>query len=169
MIKIINLGNEKSALEILQGIKVRGKAWHDIRITNSHITELNKIIGSKVFKKDAVYISYQTLWEIMQPVGGKNKHNHHGLTPQNVFDALNTMHLSTDISISYDNRYIVVTLATVFDGIKIAVIVSPSSALENDLEANVTKIITIYPYHKRGTKKMRTGRGFCAHRWILYR
>ena len=153
MVNNLNLGNEKYALSVLETIKRKGKAGHDIRITNSHITELNKIIGSKVFKKDAVYISYQTLWEIMQPVGGRNKHNFHGLTPKNVYDALTTMHLSTDITISYDNRYIVVTLATVFDGIKIAVIVSPSSALENNLEANVTKIITIYPYHKSGTNK----------------
>lgn len=146
MVKFINLGNEKYTLEVLEQIKSKDKLKYDIRITNSHITELNKVLGTKIFKNDAVYISYQTLWEIMQPIGGRGRHHYHGLSPKNIYDALSTMHLSKNISVSYDNRYVILTLAKVMDDIDLAVIVRPDSGLDSDYNASIIKIITIYPY-----------------------
>lgn len=145
----INLGNEKSALEILNSLKIKRSNTIDIRIRNSYITQLNKVIGRKVFKNDSLYISSDTLWEIMQPLGRRGSHNYHNLTPQEVYNALRSIKDSDDVSISYDGRYVIVTLAETSDGASIVVIVSPNSQLKDDYEANIIKIVTIYPRKRK--------------------
>lgn len=146
MLKIINLANKKSALKVLEETKNSKNCNYDIRIHNSHITELNRVLGRKVFKKDALYINSGTLKEIMLPVGRSGKHHHqHGLSPIEIFSALSTIKDSNDVSISYGNRYIIVTLATIYNGVNLVVIVEPNSALLNHLNAKIIKIITIYP------------------------
>ena len=103
-----------------------------------------------MFTKDSVYINSDTLWEIMQPVGRIGLHPHtHGLSPEEVFSALSTIKDSKDISISYDNRFIIVTLATISDGANIVVIVSPNCPLLNNANAGIIKIITIYPFKNK--------------------
>ena len=148
MFKIINLGNQESAIQVLTDIKNKQYSPFDVRITNSHITSLNLIIGKKVFRKDTLYVGSDTLWELMQPIGNKGKHNYHGLTPQNIFDALVTMKQSTEIELSYGNRYLIVTLATIFDDINLIVIVTPEGYLKNETKTIVNRIITIYPKKK---------------------
>ena len=149
MFKIINLGNQESAVKTITDIKENNYVPFDVRITNSHITNLNSVLKKRVFKKDALYVDSETLWEIMQPIGSKGKHNFHGLTPENVFDALITIKQSTEIEVSYDNRYLIVTLATVFDDINLVVIVTPSGNLRNNSKTIVNRIITIYPKKKK--------------------
>ena len=85
----------------------------------------------------------------MQPLGKKGKHNYHNLSPEEVYNALRTMKDSKDIEISYDNRYVIVTLATILENINIAVIVTPDGNLKKDLREKVTRIITLYPYKKK--------------------
>ena len=149
MLNFINLGKEKSAIKNIEQIKNNKKRFQVIRIINSHITRLNKVIGKKVFKKDALYISAETLWEIMQPLGGKGKHNYHNLSPVDIYNALRTLKDSKDISISYDNRYVIVTLATIFDEANIVVVVSPNDFLNAHPNVEITKVITIYPIKKK--------------------
>ena len=152
MIKYLNLGNEVDTVDSLNKIKSKKLNNYDIRISNSHITDLNNVIGRKVFKNDLVYISFETLWEIMQPVGSKGKHHHpHGLSPNDIYNALSTIKNSEDITISYDNRYIIVTLATISDDANLVVIVSPDCSLLSNAKSKITKIITIYP--KNNNKK----------------
>ncbi len=146
---LINLGDEESAIRVLTSIKNKKNGNYDVRILNSHITDLNIVIGKRVFKKDTLYVNYETLWEIMQPLGKKRKHNHHNLLPEEVYKALRTMKDSKDISVSYDDRYVIVTLATILDGANLTVIVSPKSSLKNDIKAEIIKVITIYPVKKK--------------------
>lgn len=159
MLNFIKVGKEKSAIKNLEQIKNDKKRIQDIRIINNHITRLNKVIGKKVFKKDALYISSETLWEIMQPLGWKGKHNYHNLTPIDIYNALRTLKDSKDISVSYDNRYVIVTLATIYDDASLVVIVSPNCLLNIYPGTEVTKVITIYPMKK---KKWEPSRRFCA-------
>ena len=149
MIKYLNLGNEKLTINSLETLKTNKTIQHDIRITNSHITNLNSVLNKKVFKKDALYIDSETLWEIMQPIGNKGKHNFHNLAPINIYDALVTMKLSKEIEVSYDNRYLIVALATVFDDVNLVVIVTPIGNLRDNSKAIVNRIITIYPKKKK--------------------
>ena len=149
MFKIVNVGNQDSAIKVLTEIRDNNYVPFDVRITNSHITDLNSVLGKKVFRKDALYVGSDTLWEIMQPIGNKGKHNYHGLTPQNIFDALSTMKSSKEVDVSYDNRYLIVTLATVFDDINLVIIVTPKGYLKNNPKTVVNRIITIYPNNKK--------------------
>ena len=82
-------------------------------------------------------------------IGNKGKHNFHNLAPKNIYDALVTMKLSKEIEVSYDNRYLIVTLATVFDDVNLVVIVTPIGNLRDNSKAIVNRIITIYPKKKK--------------------
>ena len=153
MIKNINLGNKESSLKMLKHLKTNKYESLEIRMRNSHIKDLNLLLGRKIFKNDVVYTSASMLWEVMQPLGGRGKHNYHNLTPENVYEALSTMRYSKNVTLSYDNRYVIVTLATTIGEISIAVIVTPSGAMKDNRNNYVTKVITIYPYKKKWEPK----------------
>ena len=145
MNKIINVGHKESALSLLRLIKDNDYVPFDIRITNSHIVELNKVIGKTIFRKDSLYISSRTLWEIMQPLGGKGKHHFHNLKPEEIFDTLEQLKYSKNISLSYDGRYLIITLSS--NGLdQSAVIIEPNGSLKGIKGLNVARIVTIYPY-----------------------
>ena len=76
------------------------------------------------------------------------KHHHHGLRPENIYEALSTMRYSKNISISYDNRYVIVTLASIKEDLNLAVIVEPGGSLKDNAKANIIRIVTIYPYRR---------------------
>ena len=88
-------------------------------------------------------------WEVMQPLGGKGKHHYHNLTPEEVYEALSMMHYSKDVTLSYDNRYVIVTLATTAGGISIAAIVTPEGHTNELVNRDVIKIITMYPQKEK--------------------
>ena len=146
---IINIKQKESALEYLKVIKENDYVPFDIRITNSHITELNKVIGRKVFRKDALYISSRTLWEIMQPIGGKGKHNYHGLTPLDICNALAAIKKPNEIIASHSGRYLIITLALYMDSVPIAIVIEPNGSLKGAKNSNVIRIVTIYPYSQK--------------------
>ena len=145
MIKKINLGNKKLALKFLSEIKNRGQTHFDIKINNSHILNLNKLIGRNVFKKDTLYIGSETLWEIMQPIGGKGKHNYHGLTEEDVFIALSSIKNPYAVLVSRDNRYSIISIKLSHFSERLKIIVEVGSELKDRINANVNKIVTIYP------------------------
>ena len=150
MTKSLNLGNKNYALQSLREIKERKVNDYDVRITNSHITDLNAVIGKKIFKKDALYVGSETLYEIMEPLEKEGKHHHtHGLSPEDIFNALSSIKNSNDVSVSYDNRYVIVTLAIVSDGANLVVIVDPDCPITNGSKTKIIKIITIYPKNKK--------------------
>lgn len=145
MIKAINLGNKNESITALNSLKTKKGGSRYIRIINSNIKELNKVIGRNVFKKDALYINSLSLWEIMQPVGGKGSHHYHGLTPEQVYDALSRLKYSKEVYTSYEDRYIVITDVAITNEVKLIVIVTPNAVLYKERIDNVAVIITIYP------------------------
>ena len=146
--KYINLGNRVEALEFLEDFKNKKYVPFYVRITNSNIKELNKVIGRNVFKKDAIYISTFTLWEIMQPTGKKGTHNYHGLTPEDVYNALSRLQYSQNVYSSFDDRYVVITDVFVTEEVKLIVIVSSDTTVVTQELNNIISIITIYPSDK---------------------
>ena len=146
MQKIINLGNKKASLELLKHLSKNKYEAIEIRIKNTHIKELNRLIGKKVFKNDMVYADASMFWETMQPLGGRGKHNFHNLSPENVYDALSTIRNSTQVTLSYDNRYVIVTLATLECGVNIIAVVTPTGTIRTNVSKKITKIITLYPH-----------------------
>ncbi len=148
MNQTINVGKKESTLSILTRIKNNDYVPFDIRITNSHITKLNAIIGRKIFKKDVLYVNSKTLWEIMQPIGGIGRHHYHNLSPNDIYNALVTLRESKEIVPSYNGRYLIITLAT-YNGVSLAIVVDPNGTINGKNGLAIIKIITIYPYDKK--------------------
>ena len=146
---ILNIGDKESCLQTLIQFKENKYVPFYVRITNSNIRELNNVIGRKVFKKDALYINSLSLWEIMQPIGEKGKHHHHGLAPEEVYNALSRIQYSKEVYTSYEDRYIVITDVVVTDEVRLVVIVTPNETLVKENIDNVVVIITIYPSDRK--------------------
>ena len=148
MNRFLNLANKDACIALLEDIKDNDYVPFYLRITNSHIRDLNKVIGRNVFKKDAVYVNSQSLWEIMQPVGGEGGHHYHGLTPEQVYNALIRLRYSKNVRVSYDNRFVVITDVDYNDEVLLVVVVSPNITVVKEELDNVIIVITIYPSDK---------------------
>ena len=149
MIKAINLVEKEETINTLQLIRDGKKVSRYIRIINSHIKELNKIIGRNVFKKDAVYINSLTLWEIMQPVGGQGSHHYHGLAPEEVYNALSRIQYSKNVITTDEDRLIVISDVEIKEGLFLLVIIARDQNLYKERLDNVAVIITIYPSNRK--------------------
>ena len=149
MNKILNLGDRQAAIVFFSRLRDSKPQPFDLRITNSHIVELNRFFKEKVFRKDALYVGTSTLWEITQPIGGSGRHHYHGLAPEDVYEALYGIRNPKEVKMSYFGRYIIVTLATFNNRVPLAVIVDPESNLQNQRATNIIRIVTIYPYNKK--------------------
>ena len=146
---ILNIGDKESCLKMLIQFKENKYVPFYVRITNSNIRELNNVIGRNVFKKDALYINSLSLWEIMQPIGDKGKHHYHGLTPEDVYNALSRLQYSKEVYTSCEDRYVVITDVVITKDVKLVVILTPNALLYKERIDNVVVIITIYPSDRK--------------------
>ncbi len=149
MQKRLNIGNKESSLELLKLIKETKYAPFDLRIMNAHLLSLNRKIGRTIFRKDALYINSNTLWEIMQPIGGVGKRHYHELSPQDILDTLRGIKDADEVNESYDGRYVIITLVMYQKRIPIAIILEPRGQLIDNTKAEVARVITMYPYNKK--------------------
>lgn len=144
MKRVINIGNKKQACEQLKQFKNKHYESVDIEFTNVHLLKINSLIGFKLFTKNSLYVRSSTLWEVMQPVGMSGKHHYHGLEPEIIVDTLSSLVNSFLIYESYFDRY----AALVFGNEEypaIMVIIELNAGLSNNRDANVNKLVTIYP------------------------
>lgn len=148
MIKSINLAEREESIKAINIIKDEKRNPRFIRVLNTHIKELNRVIGRNVFKKDAVYINSETLWEIMQPVGGEGIHHHHGLTPEDVYNSLSRLRYSKQVMPSYDNRVVAVTDVIVNDYLRLFVVISPKTSVVTENLLSIVSVVTIFPSDK---------------------
>ena len=109
MNKTINIRNTKSINDI-EMYKNKKYSSIDIEITNVHLRKLNEIIGFDLFKKNNLFIDSDTLYEIMQPIGGKGSHNYHNLTPEDVFYALRYLDNPKYVYKDKTNRFAIVPI-----------------------------------------------------------
>ena len=149
MKNFINIGNKLASLKYLKEIKEHQYAPFDLRIVNSHITDINKLIGRRLIKKDALYINSETLWEIMQPQGHKGRHhNQHGLTENDVHNALANISEPYCIYMSRYDRCAIVSIALSHFSEKTITIIEINADLTGFKNAGIYKIITMYPKSK---------------------
>lgn len=142
--KIINIKNRKEALEALLRFKKREKKGIEIKLINIHLCKINELINGKIFFKNDLYVSGETLYDIMQPVGGRGKHNHHGLKEETILAVLNSA--SHPIGLyEINNRYIIATVVVNDTNENIVLVVEKNASLRNNRDANINKLITIYP------------------------
>ena len=145
----LNLANKDTCIALLEEIRDNDYVPFYLRITNSHIKDLNAVIGRNVFRKDAVYVNSQSLWEIMQPVGGEGGHHYHGLTPEQVYNALSRMRYSKEIRLSHDGRYIVTTDISHSTNVFLVVILDPDGYLKTEMIEKIIVVVSIYPKDKK--------------------
>jgi len=148
MNKYINIANKNESLYTLNYFRDNRCSPFFVRISNLHIKDLNKVLGRNVFKKDAVYINSETLWDIMQPIGGKGSHHHHGLTPEDVYNSLSRLRYSKQVKLSYDNRVVAITDVIVNDYLRLFVVVSPNTSAVTENLISIISVVTIYPSDK---------------------
>lgn len=145
----LNLANKDVCIALLEEIRDNDYVPFYLRIANSHIKDLNKVIGRNVFRKDAFYINSISLCEIMQPVGGKGSHHYHGLTPDEVYNALSRIQYSKSVIPTDDDRFVVITDVEVKEGLYLLVIIARDQYLYKEGLDNVAVIITIYPSNRK--------------------
>ena len=149
MKRIINIGNKKQAYKQLNQFQSKQYESVEIEFTNVHLTRINKLVGFRLFNKTSLYARSSMLWEIMQPVGKVGRHHYHGLEPTDIVDALSLLQDPLIVYESYMERYAVI----VFGNDKythLMIIIELNAGLENDRNANINKLVTIYPKDELG-------------------
>ena len=144
MNKTINIKTNKAIKEIRE---YRDKQFSpiDIKFINVHLKELNKILNFELFSKNDLYINSKSLWELMQPICTTGMHNYHELTPEDIFNALNNMLVPQCVIKVKNERYAVVpTFVSSFEE-PLMIIIELNSGLIVNKNANINKIVTIYP------------------------
>ena len=144
MNKIINIKNKKSIDEI-QVFKDKIFVPVDVKFENVHLKEINTLIGSELFSKNDLYINSKTLWELMQPLGNAGSHNYHELTPEDIYYALNDIAHPECVIKTKNERYAIIPTYISSFSEPLMIIIELSSGLIVNKNANINKIITIYP------------------------
>lgn len=144
MIKQINISLEEHSIEQLQKLKEKIYNDLDIKFVNVKLKLLNKKLKNS-FKKNDLFVSAKTLYELMQPTGDRGTHNYHGLTPNEIYRAIKNLNESKYLFKSLDNRYILVTLEIAECGDQIIAIVDTEAPLHLNDDAKINKLVTIYP------------------------
>ena len=80
----------------------------------------------------------------MQPIGGKGRHNYHGLEPDEIIDALSILLNPCLIYETHSGRCGIVVLGKPKYK-NIMVVVELNASLTNNRDANINKLVTIYP------------------------
>ena len=144
MKKIINIGNKKQACKDLEKFKNKRYESLEIEFTNVHLLKLNKVLGFKLFSKDSLYVHSSTLWDIMQPIGSIYKNHSHGLEPELIVESIRSLSNTFFVYESYSNRYTILVLSSEKYQ-SIAVVIELNASLKNNRNANINKLVTIFP------------------------
>ena len=147
MNKVINIKSKKAINEI-QRYKDKKYFQMDIKFENVHLREINKLLPFVLFEKNDLYINSVTLWELMQETGNAGTHNYHGLTPSDIFCVLNSIDEPYCIFEVKNERYAIVPtyISSFYE--PLMVVIEKEAELINRKNANVNKIVTIYPKSK---------------------
>ena len=145
MIHRINLGNKKEALSALSKFKNKDYSPTDIELFNVHMKKLNSVLGFTLFYKNSLYLTSKLLWEAMQPVGNSGTHNYHGLEVEEIYNSLISISKATKVYKTHDDRYLIVTDVVAKCGDPIIAVIKVGSSLADIRDANINKLVTIYP------------------------
>ena len=140
---IINIYSKKAKTYIKE---FKEKEYQiDVRFKNVHLLSLNEIIGFHLFIKNDLFVGGKTLYDLMQPEKGKDQHNFHGLIPEDILEALKNIKTPYSIFESDDGRISIVSSIISHFGHPLAVIIELNAGLKGNTEANVNKLVTMFP------------------------
>lgn len=117
----------------------------DIRFNNVHLKKINSLLRIDIFSKNDLYINSNTLWELMQPIGSSGSHNYHELQPENIVDAIRSLTNPYCIFNVKNERFAFITLNILDCKMSLMVVIEIGSGLTTNPNANINKIVTIYP------------------------
>ena len=144
MIKIINIKSD-DALEQLTQFKNKKYVMCDVRLENVHLTRISELIGHPLFLKNDLFANSNTLWSLMQDDKENDSHNHHGLTPEDILDALNNIRDPYCVFISKYERIAIVLSCLSHYGEPLMAIIEVGADLIQEKNANINKLVTMYP------------------------
>ena len=144
MNKIINIKTNKAIKEI-RNFRDKCFAPVDVRFENVNLKKLNKIINFELFSKNDLYINSKSLWELMQPIGNAGAHNYHELTPEDIYNALNSLLDPIAVFKVKNERYAVIPVYNSSFNEPLMVVIEKDAPLMNRQNAKINKIVTIYP------------------------
>ena len=143
MIKI-NIKNDDALKELTQ-FQIKKHAMCDVRFSNVHLMKMNKKIRYNLFYKNDLFVNSDTLWSLMQDDNQIDSHNHHGLTPKDILDALNNILDPYCVFKSKQGRISIVLSCLSHYGEPLMVVIQIGSDLINKKNAKINKMITMYP------------------------
>lgn len=142
--KSINIKNHSQSLKDIGTFSNKNYGSLNVKIENLHLKKINELIRKNVFKQNDAYISAETLWELMQPIGKKAHHHFHGLTSENILATLNSLSEPYCVLQTGINRFSI--LSTFEENRKrLITIIEIDATLAGFPFAKINKIITIYP------------------------
>ena len=142
---IINLGEKESSITTLEQLGNNKYVPFDVQVTNSHIKDLNQLVKRKIFKNNLLYISSQTIYELMQPAGGKGEHNYHGLTAEDIYIALTSIKDPKCVFITKQERYATISIELSHFDLPLMLVIETEANLIENKTSSVNKVVTIYP------------------------
>lgn len=148
MHKVINIKAKESAIESLEYYKNKKVRLVDIRLSNTNLKMLNKLIRINLFSKNDLYVGSDTLYAIMQPIGGKDKHNFHGLTSKELVQVFNNLAHPFCVFITDLGRLGIISTILSESGHPLMVIIEIGAGLISNSDANINKMLTMYPKDK---------------------
>ena len=139
--------NVKSLRAINDIAKFKNKRYVvcDVKLENVHLIKINTLIGSNLFQKNDLFVNSDTLWSLMQDDNQIDSHNHHGLTPRDILDALNNILDPYCVFKSKQGRISIVLSCLSHYGEPLMVIIEIGSSLIEDENAKINKLVTMYP------------------------
>ncbi len=144
MFLVINIKSKKAIKEI-ERFKHKKYVLHDIRIKNVELKVLNSLLTFQLFYKNDLFINSGTLWELMQPLGKTGSHNYHNLTPTDIYNFLSNIKYPCAIYKEKYNRIVIASSQLYSSNERLIIIIEGSAGLITNKDANIYKIVTIYP------------------------
>ena len=160
----INLGERESSIVTLEQLGHNEYVPFDVQITNSHIMDLNNLIGRKVFRNNLLYINSETLHDIMKNEEGKGQHNYHGLSPEDVYMALSSIKDPQYVFVAKYNRYAIISVELSHLKLPLMLVIEAKAKLIKHLYAEINKIVTIYPKDQIDKYIEKLGKGLLLYK-----
>ena len=117
----------------------------EVRFDNVHLRDINKLINFNLFSKNDLFVDAGTLFDLMQPIGGKRKHNYHGLTPVDILESLKNIDNPYCVLENEENRVAIISSIISHFGDPLMVVIELNAGLMGDTFANINKMVTMFP------------------------
>ncbi len=145
MKKYINIKDKETAIKELAKYKDK-KYLSVVRFVNVNLKQINEVVGFTLFHKNDLFVEAETLYDLMHQKGNRGvKHNYHGLSAEQIIKSLNRIKMLFCILKEDIDRYAISLIAESDSSLPMLIVIQINASLENDLNAKINKLVTIFP------------------------